>query len=59
MYDLNFRKLGLSYLLENDLSSHEYFHTLPKQIQAKIENKDIASFYDMQEYVNKISKTKS
>lgn len=43
--------VGLSDLLDQDLSSYEYFHSLPKELQDKIIMKDITSFEEMQAYV--------
>lgn len=43
--------IGLSALLEDDLTSYEYFHSLPKPLQHKIEERDICSFEEMQNYV--------
>ena len=42
---------GLSDLLDQDLSSYEYFHSLPKNIQAEIEKYDLSSIEEMQHYV--------
>lgn len=47
-------EIGLSALLEQDLSSYEYFHGLPSDIQNKIEQRDIGSFDEMQQYVKSI-----
>lgn len=44
-------QLGLSDLLEEDLSSYEYFNTLPNHIQRKLEQYDISSFEEMQQLV--------
>ena len=44
--------LCLSDLLDQDLSSYEYFHSLPKELQNKIIMKDITSFEEMQAYVS-------
>ncbi len=44
--------VGLSDLLDQDLSSYEYFHSLPKELQDKIIMKDITSFEEMQAYVS-------
>lgn len=41
---------GISELLEQDLSSYEYFHSLPAEFQRKIEEKDINEFNEMQSY---------
>lgn len=46
--------VGLSDLLDQDISSYEYFHSLPREIQKKIEERDISTFTDMQEYVAKM-----
>lgn len=51
--DLYYR-LGLSDLLEQDLSSYEYFYSLPQDIQQKIIDQDIASFDEMQDYVENL-----
>ncbi len=48
--------VGLSALLEQDLSSYEYFHSLPQEIQKKIEHRDLASFEEMQEFVSNLKK---
>ncbi len=44
-------QLGLSDLLDQNLSCYEYFHGLPRNIQERIERRDIGSFEEMQEYV--------
>ncbi len=46
--------LCLSDLLDQDLSSYEYFHSLPADIQQKIEASDVRSFDEMQSYVAKL-----
>lgn len=56
MYDSSYQTLGLSDLLEQDLSSYEFFHSLPKDIQRKVEQRDIGSFSEMQEYVAELRK---
>ena len=43
--------LCLSDLLDQDLSSYEYFHSLPLE---KIEESDVNSFADMQQIAEKI-----
>lgn len=43
--------LCLSDLLEQDLTSYEYFHSLPEELQKKLEQRDVSSFAEMQEYV--------
>lgn len=44
--------IGLSALLEDDLTSYEYFHSLPEALQHKIVERDICSFEEMQNYVH-------
>ena len=44
-------QLGLSDLLDQNLSCYEYFHGLPRNIQEQIERRDIGSFQEMQEFV--------
>lgn len=46
--------VGLSDLLDQDISSYEYFYSQPKDIQKRIIDQDISNFRDMQEYVDKI-----
>lgn len=41
--------LCLSDLLEEDLSSYEFFHGLPVEIQQKIQEADVSTFEEMQE----------
>lgn len=52
--DASYQKLGLSDLLEQDLSSYEFYHSLPADVQKKIEEKDIGSFRELQEAANKL-----
>lgn len=44
-------QLGLSDLLDQNLSCYEYFHSLPRSIQQRIERRDLGSFEEMQEFV--------
>jgi len=44
--------LGLDDLLENDVSSYELFHSLPKEVQRKVAQKDVRSFGELCAYVN-------
>ena len=44
-------QLGLSDLLDQDISSYEYFYSLPEKIQQKIVMRDINSFEEMQDFV--------
>ncbi|MBC8569350.1 hypothetical protein [Zongyangia hominis] len=43
--------LGLSDLLDQDLTSYEYFHSLPASIRHTLEQEDIRSFSEMQQIV--------
>ena len=51
-------ELGLSALLEQDISSFEYFNTLSPDIKRKLEAKDVSSFDEMQSCVEKFKKSK-
>lgn len=48
------KKLGLSDLLDQDLSSYEFFKTLPENIQRQIEQEDISSFDELQKSAERI-----
>ncbi len=48
-------QLGISDLLDQDISSYEYFHSLPADIQQKIIQKDVMSFEEMQSYVKSLN----
>ncbi len=48
--------LCLSDLLEEDLSSYEFFHGLPMEIQKKIEKADVGTFQEMQEIAQHVRK---
>lgn len=41
-------EIGLSALLEHDLSSYEFFYSLSKEIQNELREKDAHSFEEMQ-----------
>ena len=56
MYDESFQKLGLDNLLESDLTSYEFFHSLPADIQQRVERRDIGSFDEMAKYVSELRK---
>lgn len=45
-------RLGLDDLLENDISSYELFHSLPRNIQQKVAQKDVRSFGELCSFVN-------
>lgn len=47
-------RLGLDDLLENDLTSYEFFHALPKDIQQRVIARDIGSFAEMNSYVSEL-----
>ena len=47
-------RLGLSDLLEQDLSSYEYYNSLPKEVQDRIAERDIQSLEEMPAYVAKL-----
>lgn len=51
--------LCLSDLLEEDLSSYEFFHSLPRDIQEKIKQADVSTFAEMQQTVAKIKQKNS
>ena len=46
--------LGLSDLLENDLTSYEYFNSLPPSAQRRLEQMDVRSFEQLQRCANKM-----
>ena len=52
-------RLGLSDLLEQDLSSYEFFSSLPPHLQAEIAEQDRASLPEIQEYVAKRGREKT
>lgn len=43
--------LGLDNLIERDMTSFEYFNSLPQSIKRRLESKDISSFEEMQHFV--------
>ena len=47
-------QLGLSDLLDQNLSCYEYYHSLPEEVQKKIAVRDIGSFEEMQDYVRSL-----
>lgn len=44
-------QLGLSDLLDQNLSCYEYFYSLPPGVQKKISQRDVASFEEMRQMV--------
>ncbi|MBP3414665.1 MAG: hypothetical protein J6L81_05670 [Clostridia bacterium] len=54
MSDGPHQALGLDNLIENDMTSYEFFHALPEKIQKKVRRRDIGSFSDMQSYVSEL-----
>ena len=51
-------QLGLSDLLDQDISSYEYFYSLPAKIQQKIVARDLNSFEEMQDFVKNLTEGK-
>jgi len=47
-------QIGLSDLLDQDISSYEYFNSLAPKIQQKIIARDLNSFEEMQDYVKNL-----
>jgi hypothetical protein len=47
-------QLGLSDLLDQNLSSYEYFYGLPKSVQKKISQRDVASFEEMRQIAEEL-----
>lgn len=45
------QELGLSALLEQDISSYEYFNTLPEKLKNGLRVRDVGTFAEMQDYV--------
>lgn len=43
--------VGLHALLEQDVTSDEYFNSLSDELKAAVEARDFTSFEDMQEFV--------
>ena len=46
--------VGLSDLLDQDTTSYEYFHSLPREIQQKVLQMDVNSFEAMTDYVSQL-----
>ena len=44
-------QLGLSDLLDQNISCYEYFHSLPKELQVEIQRQDFGSLEEIQQYV--------
>lgn len=42
---------SLTELLDQDVSSYEYFYSLPPEMQEKIKKQDLSSFDDLLDYV--------
>ena len=45
-----FPQLGLSALIEQDISSYEYYQSLPGEVKRKLEMCDVATFAELQSY---------
>lgn len=44
---------SLSELLDQDMTSYEYFHSLPPEMQKDIREQDLASFNELKDYVER------
>jgi hypothetical protein len=49
--------LCLTDLLDQDLSSYEYFHSLPQDVQRKVAAEDVRSFEQLQSVAEEIKQT--
>lgn len=49
--------LCLSDLLDQDLSSYEFFYSLPQEIQRKVAAKDVRSFEELQSAAENLKQT--
>lgn len=49
--------LCLSDLIDQDLSSYEYFHSLPAQVQTLLMQKEISSFEELQECAARVKRS--
>lgn len=45
-------KLGLSDLIDQDITCYEYYKSLPSEIRREIENADVEDFEEMQQVVS-------
>ena len=52
-------QLGLSDLLDQNLSCYEYVHSLPENVQRRIVQRDVASFEEMQQLVEDMGRPMS
>ncbi len=43
--------VGLSDMLDQDITSYEFFYSLPKELQDEIKKQDFSSFEAMAEFV--------
>ncbi len=46
--------LGITDLLDQDLTSYEYFYSLPPEVRERVFAKDVSSFAEMQAYVRRL-----
>ncbi|MEA5010213.1 MAG: hypothetical protein VB100_00635 [Angelakisella sp.] len=46
--------LCLSDLLDQDISANEFYQTLPNEIKAALQDRDITTFAELQEYAKKL-----
>lgn len=44
--------VGLSDMLDRDITSYEYFYSLSRELQEEIKERDFSSFEEMTEYVS-------
>ena len=58
MSDDSISKLGLDNLLDSDMTSYEYFCSLPSDIRRRVERRDIGSFSEMVRYVSELRKNR-
>ena len=48
--------LCLSDLLDQDISSYEYFQSLPSDVKSRVMQSDVRSFTELQDYVARLRK---
>ncbi len=52
-------QLGLTDLLDQNLSCYEYFYSLPADVQKRIAQRDVSSFEEMQQMVRDMGQSLS
>lgn len=50
--------LCLSDMLDQDLTSYEYYHSLPEDIQRRVQDSDVRSFDELQSFVAQLKQEK-